>query len=196
MGKTQQQNQQSAEENIESRIALNRQLEEFDYMKIRQNTDLSEEAKRRLLTEKYRERLDGHNNLVAERRRLRGEVREDIESRVFNLPTSKDPSLRLQEHLAFRDAADRVRRAEKPEDLEALVGVAKLSGDTILRHAAFVSAHHAGWNGVLDKIFEGDPAKAADYQTYKEAQSQQAASKELAENLFDATGVPKPTELS
>ena len=182
MGKTKQTNE---DQGIDQRIGLNRQLAEYDYMKIRQNTDLNQEAKRRLLRKKYQEHLKEHQQLVEERGRLRGEAQENIESKVFDLPRSKDPSLRLQEQLAFRDAADRVRRAASPEDLEQLLGVAKISGDAILRHAVFVSAHHRGTKGVLGRIFEDDPGRTADYQTFVERQSQEAASQELAENIFD-----------
>ncbi len=192
MGKT----QQTPEDRLEERIGLNRQLASYDYERIRSNRDLSEEAKRRLLQEKYQEHLEEHRQLVEERKRLRGESKQDMESKLFNLKTSTRPELRYQEQMLFRDAADRVKKAQDPEELEQLLGVAELSGDETLRHAVFVSAHRRGNQRILEKVFESDPALAADYASYMESQSKTASSREIAENLFDSSGVPKPTELS
>ncbi len=160
-----------------SEIAKNQQEFDRKSARIRQDADLSRQAKQRMLGEIYAEARDTHDRLVAEHRE---QTQKNIAQARKQVMGIKYPKMMLQadhEHarVSYRDAYDRAERAasrlrKDPAAMADLLERADLSGDDLLAQACHHIATKKGLRAVSEAYLRNRPSEAATFQKLSDAQ--------------------------
>lgn len=107
-------------------------------------------AKQQAIAKLYRDTDHQLRQLGVEKDGALNTKRSALEAEMFGI--SKYAS--TQETLSYRDALDRVSRAEKTPELLALYETAALSNDTILTKAIMAKAYNDGEDEVVNRYME------------------------------------------
>jgi hypothetical protein len=167
--------------------------------RIRDDADLSRDAKRRYLGEAYAVARETHEALVAEHRE---QTQKNIAAAKKGVMSIKYPKMMLQadhEHarVSYRDAYDRAERAasrlrKDPTAMMDLLERADLSGDDLLAQAVHHIAARRGLRDVSAAYLSTRPTETRAYQKLVDA-NQEAAS--ASNQLFGWQPPRKPPEL-
>jgi hypothetical protein len=167
---------------------------EFDHEveAIRQNADLSDEAKHRMIQEAYDGATKRHQELIEEREQGNQDAVQTMERRIFEIPVPE--GVREVEAEAFRqsyrDASFRVSGMDS-DQLQAVLERAELTGDTMLARAVYHEARLTGAFGVTDVYLEGRPKERQRWENY----TQQRQKAEGLERIVLTVSPQRPAEL-
>ncbi len=189
-----------------TKIEANRQDFERKVARIRGHADLTEGAKRRMLSEAYEEAAERHRGLVEEGEREVAERLGSLERGVMGIRYPMHASAGDKElaRMSYRDAYDRADRlASKalrendPDKLSALLERAERSGDSRLAEAVYHVATERGLRGVADSYLEGRPAERGRWEKYVEARREAEAGNPVDRALLGTgqVGPMLPSEL-
>ncbi|MET3450100.1 hypothetical protein [Curtobacterium sp. 1544] len=128
-----------------TRQAYQRRVEE-----IRNDRRFTPEAKQQAIAKLYRDTNHQLGKLRDERDGALGTRRATLEAEMFGLPKYASTS----DTLSYRDALDRVSRAEDGAALTALYKTAALSNDSILTKAILAKAYNDGEVDVINRYLE------------------------------------------
>jgi hypothetical protein len=186
-------------------IAENREKAEREIERIRQNQDLSDEARRRKMQEVYERSVAEHRELVEEERRAEAEAIASAERKVLGIPYPERSSAseRAMIALSYRDAYDRAEKAASDQldsgSLLDLLERAEVAGDDLLARAIYHTATRRGVRQVADTYLASRPAEQARWERYTEARTEARYSGGL-EGLVTAgaegVGPARPSELA
>lgn len=167
--------------------------------RIREDGDLSREAKRRMLGEAYAVARDEHTRLVADHRE---QSQKNIAQAQKSVMGIKYPKMMLEAdqeiaRMSYRDAYDRAERAalklrKEPTAMKDLLERADLSGDDLLAQAVHHVAARKGLRDVNEAYLRNRPTEAATYQKLVDA-NQEANS--AAGQMYGWIKPAKPPEL-
>lgn len=165
---------------------------ESEVERIRQNPDLNDEAKQRMMQEAYKGAMNRHRELYGEREQGEQEVVRKIERNVFEVPVPYGASDRDAESIrqSYRDASFRVS-GMKQDKLEQVLERAELTGDSILARAVYHEARTQGAFNVADRYLETRPKERKAWEGY--AQLRQET--ESFDRLFRTVSPQRPPEL-
>jgi hypothetical protein len=184
-------------EKIRRDMDLNRRLAQFDYQKVRDNQDLTTEAKERQLQTIYEKAQAKHQRLREAAEAERVKVKEEAKQKLYERPIPK--SVRGAERETFlmslRDAAARVQQApvdpKNPSaELRKIYEQAARVGDETLKYAVFARG--------LDLALQGGfMDRHLDEKSLREAYAAASADDrvELLDRALDTKGPAKPSEL-
>jgi hypothetical protein len=185
-------------EQIREKIDLNRGLVKFDYAKVRDNQDLTQEAKLRKLEGIYAEGQEKHKRLLqeaeAERVRVKTEARQKLTQAP--IPEKAKGSDREIYMMSLRDAMGRtnqtVAAAKEPAAvLKLLYERAVATGDELLKFAIFRRAIEAGF-GISNPVVRSYLEEKELEEAFRIANTGDA---DIFERAFDRMGTPRPVEL-
>ena len=188
-----------------TQIDANRQEFERKVQQIRGYADLTDEAKRRMLSEAYEEAAGRHRELVAERDRKAAERLARLERGVMGIRYpmhATDGDMELA-RMSYRDAYDRAGRTASeaiserdPEKLEALLGRAERSGDAHLADAVYHVSTERGLRSVADSYLAKRPAERKRWEDYAQARQEAESANSLGRFLVGGDHGPmRPAEL-
>jgi hypothetical protein len=180
-------------------IMKNQQRFDDKSRRIREDQDLSRDAKRRHLGEAYAVARDEHERLVHEHRE---QTQKNIAAAKKGVMGIKYPQQMLQAdreiaRMSYRAAYDMAERAatrlrKDPTALADLLERADLSGDDLLSQAVFHIAARKGLRDVSESYLQNRPTEAATYQKLVDA-NQEANS--AAGQMYGWIKPAKPPEL-
>jgi hypothetical protein len=146
--------------------------------RIRNNPDLSPEAKRRLMDEANERAFEENGRLQAEERQALQESVAAAERKVLGISYTERASTseRAMIALSYRDARREAERAasdrENMDALSELLEQAETSGDTQLAEAVYQVATLRGDRGVAESYLESRPAARRRWEAYVEARNE------------------------
>jgi hypothetical protein len=180
---------------IDDKIRQNRDRYGRKLAEIKQDTDLTAEAKARRLGPIYKEAKAVDVKLRSERMaELRTKVHA-AEKEAFAAPSLRgsDPAL-LQ--LNYRNALDSVAETTDPNLLARKLDRALLTGDAALAKAAAWRANEIGTAAVVKKYMDTDEAASRKWSNWAEAYSEVERVEQLGESLgFGDVPISEPSEL-
>lgn len=171
--------------------------------KIRANRDLSEEAKRRMITELYEAAEKRYREAIAEQERTLSERVGRLEKDVMGVryPMAASEATKEMIRMSYRDAYDKAHYAghlEDPqvaeEELMALLERADSSDDPQLADAVYHVATRKGLRNVADTYLEKRPTEKQRWEKYVVAR-QEADNVERQIGHAAMFGLMKPPEL-
>lgn len=167
--------------------------------RIREDADLSRDAKRRYLGEAFAVARDEHERLVAEHREQSQKKINEARKSVMSIKCPKQMLEADQEiaRMSNRDAYDRAEKAAKllrrePTGMTDLLERAELSGDGLLAQAIFHVATRKGLRGVNEAYLQTRPTDAAAWQKLADAQAEAGSADS---QLYGWVAPRKPPEL-
>jgi hypothetical protein len=141
--------------------------------RIRNNPDLSPEAKRRLMGEANKRAHEENRRLQAEERQALQESVAAAERKVLGIsyPERSSTSERAMIAMSYRDARREAESAasESMDGLSELLDRAEKSGDTQLAEAVYHVATLRGDRGVAESYLTSRPKERARWERYVEA---------------------------
>lgn len=184
---------------MSDKIMENQQRFDAKAKRIRDDQDLSREAKRRYLGDAYAEARDTHEQLVADHREQSEKKIADARKTVMGIKYPKQMLEADQEiaRMSYRDAYDRAERAalklrKEPTALADLLERADLSGDDLLSQAVFHIAAKRGLRDVSESYLRNRPTEATTYQKFADAK---AEANSTDSQLYGWVAPRKPPEL-
>ncbi len=179
---------------IGERIELERQLAKFDYSQIRNNPDLNDEAKRRLLRESFEHHKRRHEEILDEARQQQVEERERASKALYAPPIPPGMKTAEREQLvrSARDAALRVLDVRDPEPLDKLADLARRLGDDQLEHAVFSRALDLDYRPIINSYIEKRPELQDAYRAYT---ANDDSPENLRERVFNLKPLQPPAEI-
>ena len=162
------------------------------YAEIRNNPDLSQEAKRRAIAKFYLVTKAGVDKLKSDLDAATNGRQEALARQLYGIPAPADGSVAI----SYRDAQDRAGKAEDESAAIALVNRAMVAGDDLQVRALLEVGYSNAWSGVINAYTDRDPTKEA---IAEELWDLTTVSGKPANNIF--TGylnylTPQPPELS
>jgi hypothetical protein len=143
--------------------------------RIRNNPDLSDEAKRRMIDEATARAAEESTRLQNEEREAIEEAVASAERKVLSIafPERASASERAMIAMSYRDALDRAERAasdrDNPDALSELLDRAEKSGDDQLTRAIYHLATLRGNRVVAEAYLESRPKERQWWERYVEA---------------------------
>jgi hypothetical protein len=136
--------------------------------RIRNNPDLSEPAKRRMINEATARAAEENKRLQQEQREALAEAVASAERKVLSISYPERASAHEKALIAmsYRDAR---RQAESAESLSDLLDQAEKSGDAQLAEAVYHAATLKGNRAVADRYLESRPTARRRWENYVEA---------------------------
>lgn len=181
--------------NIAEKLRVNRDRFGRKLEDVRNDTDLTAEAKARRIAPIYKEAKAVDAQLRSERMAdLREKVRT-AEKEAFAAPPMRgsDPAL-LQ--LNYRNALDSVEQTTDPNLLSRRLDRALLTGDAALAKATAWRANDLGAAGVVKKYMDTDAAANRKWSNWAEAHTELERVGQLGETLgFGDAPIQEPPEL-
>ena len=184
---------------MSDKIMENQQAFDAKSRRIREDNDLSRDAKRRYLGDAYAEARDTHEQLVADHREQSEKKIADARKTVMGIKYPKQMLEADQEiaRMSYRDAYDRAERAatklrKEPTAMSDLLERADLSGDDLLAQAIHHVAARKGLRDVNEAYLRNRPTEAATYQKLVDA-NREANSADS--QLYGWVAPRKPPEL-
>ncbi len=181
-----------------SEIMENQQRFDAKAKRIREDGDLSREAKRRLLGEAFAVARDTHERLVREHREQSEKKIADARKTVMGI---KYPKMMLESdreigRMSYRDAFDRAERAatklrKEPTAMTDLLERAEMSGDPLLANAVFHVAARRGLHDVAESYLRSRPSEAESWRKLADAKAESGGGR-----LYGWIPPRKPAELN
>ncbi len=178
-------------------IIENQQNFDAKAKRIRDDADLSREAKRRYLGDAYAIARDTHDQLVADHREQSEKKIADARKTVMGIKYPKQMLEADQEiaRMSYRDAYDRAERAalklrKEPTAMSDLLERADLSGDDLLAQAIHHVAARKGLRDVNQSYLQSRPTEAATWAKLEAAKAEADGSQ-----LYGWIPPRKPPEL-
>ncbi|TFB92778.1 hypothetical protein [Cryobacterium sp. HLT2-28] len=133
-----------------------RTLAEQHMASIRNNRDLSNEAKLRQLARAYLDLKDGLNGLETGLDKTAADRRAVLERRLFGIPNTADANSMI----SYRDALDRASQIQTRDETTALamLNKARTAGDDLLVRAVLATAFEREWVDVINEFAAKNPA--------------------------------------
>ncbi len=182
-----------------SEIMTNQQAFDRKSKQIRENPDLSRDAKRRYLGDAYAEARDTHTRLVEEHKAQTEKKIADARKALMGIKYPKQMLEADQEiaRMSYRDAYDRAERAatklrKEPTAMSDLLERADLSGDDLLAQAIHHVAARKGLRDVNEAYLRNRPTEAATYQKLVDANRE---ANSAAGQMYGWIKPAKPPEL-
>jgi hypothetical protein len=180
---------------IDDQIRRNRERFTRKLEDLRNDTDLTGEAKARRIEPIYREAQALDAKLRSERMsELRTKVR-DAEKEAFAAPALRgaDPALA---QMNYRSALDSVEGLSSPVELARKLDRALLTGDKTLAKATAWRANELGAAGVVEDYMATDEAANRKWSNWAEAHTELERVGQLGESLaFGDAPIQEPSEL-
>jgi hypothetical protein len=181
--------------NVNEKLRANRDRYQRKLAEIKQDTDLTGEAKARRIAPLFREAKAVDSQLRGERMaELRTKVRT-AEREAFAAPSMRnaDPAL---VQLNYRNALDGVEGITDPNLLSRRLDRALLTEDKALAKAAAWRANDLGAAGVVRRYMDTDEAASRKWTAWSEAFSEVERVEQLGESLgFGDSPISEPPEL-
>ncbi len=181
-----------------SEIMENQQRFDAKAKRIREDADLSSEAKRRYLGDAYAIARDTHEQLVADHREQSEKKIADAQKTVMGI---KYPKMMLESdkeigRMSYRDAFDRAEKAatklrKEPTAMTDLLERAEMSGDPLLANAVFHVAARKGLHDVAESYLRSRPDEERDWRKLSDAKAEAGGNQ-----LYGWIPPRKPPELS
>lgn len=164
-----------------------------DIEAIRNDNRFTPLAKQQAIAKLYRNTNHQLQQLGEEKDSALNSRRTALEADMFGLPRTAS----TQDTLSYRDALDRVSRAEKTPELLALYETAALSNDTILTKAIMAKAYNDGEDEVVNRYMEDHVTQQERAQELWDLRWGDTNPDQLFQNTLDdwVFQADKPTEL-
>jgi hypothetical protein len=183
-------------------IAKNRQEMERRIQQIRDNADLSDQAKRRMIQETYEEAMRRHRELADERRAQTADRINRLERDMMRIryPLGASDVEKETIRMSYRDAYDRAYYAspsgdpgELTRELSRLLERAERSGDPQLADAIYHVATENGIRSVADAYLESRPDARERWEAYAQARLEEES---MQNRMFGEMPPAEPAELA
>lgn len=135
-----------------------REAAETKYARIRNNQDLSGEAKRRLIAQAYIELTEELDKIKADDKSSTSGRRDTLARKLYGIPNAGDSSAMI----SYRDAQDRATKLEKASDAIDLMARAQTSGDDLLVRAILEQGYDNKWSEVINSYIAKNPTREND----------------------------------
>ncbi len=180
---------------IDEKLRKNRENLQRKLEEIRQDADLTREAKARRLEPAYREAKREEARLRQERRDGLAQRTRAAERKAFAPPalSGSDPAL---VQMNFRSALDSVEGITDPGVLARKLERANMTGDRTLARAVAWRANDYGADGVVRAYLDTDAEARKDWTEWADAHAEQEQAQRMGASF--ASGVPpieEPDEL-
>ena len=179
---------------VDKAIRENRVRFEARVSELREDRDLSDEAKRRHMEEAYTAARARHERLAAEKQAAIAERLETARRAAFAPPRIRgaDPAMLS---MSYRDALDRAQTRDTRE-LEDLLERAEITGDEVLAKAILLRGYQREDERLVGRYLENRPEERRRWDEFMDAaQEANAAESVNGRLLSDAAAPRRPREI-
>ena len=180
---------------IDREMRSNRARFEARVSELREDRDLSDEARRRYVEAEYERARKRHHELAAQKSAGIAQRLETAKRAAFAPPRLRDADPAASQ-MNFRDAVYRVRGERDVAKLEQVLEEAEIVGDTALAKAALIRGYQLGSEALVGAYLKNRPDEQRKWDEFTEAaEASNALESTRGRLLADAQAPRRPREL-